>query len=245
MKAYYFLFLLATFFLFPSCKKDNSVTDEVTVIANPSLNIGFRFRVDGPTLNFDTIIYENQAHNHYSVNTLVYYLSQISLIKSDSSVVEVKDWLFVDARSATTLDVSFKDIPKGCYTGISFNIGIDSIHNVQNGLPATNDNLMMEWPQLMGGGYHFLKLEGYFADSSGSPGYAMHLGTNKCLIKVQLPVSMCFDKDAVSKMLVMNVNEWFRTPNIFDFNVDGNYIMGDSVAMLKFAANGADVFSIE
>lgn len=245
MKAFYYLLIVAPLFIFLSCKKDNGVSDEVPTATNPSLNLSFRFRVDGPSLNFDTIIYENQAHNHFSVNTIVFYLSQISLIKADSSSVMVKDWLFVDARTAATLDESLKDIPKGCYTGISFNIGIDSVHNIPNGLPATNDNLMMEWPVLMGGGYHFLKLEGYFADSAGSPGYAMHLGTNKCLIKVQIPVSMCFDKDAISKMLVMNINEWFRNPNIFDFNIDGNYIMGDSAAMMKFASNGADVFSIE
>ncbi len=244
MKTHFYLFLLLLIVV-SSCKKDENTDTDIPAASSPALNLEFGFRVDGPTLALDTLIYENQAQNQYSVNTLVFYLSQVSLVKADSSVVQIKDWLFVDARSAATLNVSIKDIPKGCYTGIRFNIGVDSVHNVQNGLPATTDNLMMEWPMMMGGGYHFLKLEGYFADTSGTPGYAMHLGTNSCLIKVQLPLSVCFDQDDISKMLVMNINEWYRNPAAFDFNIDGNYIMGDSVSMLKFASNGADVFSIE
>ena len=235
---------LAAVFFF-SCEKDGQEPAEEPVPASPALKLNVAFTVDGSPLEFDTIKYENAAHNIYSVNTLVFYLSQISLIKDDQSVVQIKDWVYVDARTPSTLNISMEDIPKGCYSGIRFNCGIDSIHNIPNGLIPTPDNLMMEWPVAMGGGYHFLKLEGYFSDSTGTPGYAMHIGTNACLTSVVLPVALCFEEADVSKTLSVNINEWFRTPSVYDFNIDGNYIMGNTAAMMKFAVNGTDAFNIQ
>ena len=48
---------------------------------------------------------------------------------------------------------------------------------------------------------------------------------------------------ATSLNMHMNINEWLRNPNTFNFNTDGNYIMGDSTAMNKITQNGHDVFS--
>jgi uncharacterized protein YwgA len=42
----------------------------------------------------------------------------------------------------------------------------------------------------------------------------------------------------------MNINEWYANPAVYDFEVDGNYSMGLSAAMLKLSKNGKDVFSI-
>ena len=230
-------------FVFFSCKKEKDNSQPVT--AESSLEIKFRFEVDDVPLTFNSLVYVNEAGNQYSVNTIVFYLSQISLMREDSTYVPLKDYVYVDASSTGTLEFTAHSIPEGCYTGLSFNIGIDSAHNVPGGLAATPENLAMEWPVPMGGGYHFLRLEGYFADSSGTPGFAMHLGTNACLCKIQLPLSLCLSGQTSTKTLVMNVNEWFRNPAVFDFNIDGNYIMGNAAAMQKLSANGIDVFTVE
>jgi hypothetical protein len=103
----------------------------------------------------------------------------------------------------------------------------------------------MEWPVLMGGGYHFMMLEGHFADSSGTPGFAMHLGTNASLCPVNITDTFSLTQDDFTLHINMNINEWFRTPYVYDFNVDGNYIMGNIQSMSKIAANGFDAFTIE
>ncbi len=41
----------------------------------------------------------------------------------------------------------------------------------------------------------------------------------------------------------MNINEWYKNPEIYDFNTDGGYSMGNMMAMMKIAGNGADVFN--
>ena len=230
--------------LFSACEKNDADTANPPAEKSPSLRLDFRFVVDGAALVTDTLRYENEAHNQYSVQTLQFYLSRLALVRPDSSRVELKDWLYVDAAMPSTLNLTIQNIPPGCYAGMSFNIGLDSLLNVPGGLPATADNLMMEWPVPMGGGYHFLKLEGYFTDSSGTPGYAMHVGTNACLTSVFLPASLCFQDTEVPKTLFANVNEWFRTPETYNFNTDGNYSMGNTDAMMKLAANGADAFTI-
>jgi hypothetical protein len=72
----------------------------------------------------------------------------------------------------------------------------------------------------------------------------MHLGTNSTLCKVGLPVSIHVSEAAISLTLDANINKWFTDPYTYDFNVDGNYIMGNMQAMSKIAANGYNVFSI-
>ena len=42
--------------------------------------------------------------------------------------------------------------------------------------------------------------------------------------------------------MTMNVNEWFKNPNIYNFNTDGVFTMGDTILMKKLLQNGADVF---
>lgn len=238
------LFFMSLAVLLFSCKKEEEAEEQVPITKSASLLLKIRFQVDGPALEFDTIKYENEAHNHYSVHTLVFYLSQLSLVKEDNSLLQIKDWIFVDATDASTLQLTIDPIPPGCYKGFHFNIGIDSAHNVPDGLPATTNNLMMEWPVSMGGGYHFLKLEGYFADTNSTPGYAMHLGTNMALTTISLSDTLCFTDSEIQRTLTANINEWFRTPETYDFNVDGNYSMGNAAAMSKLAANGIDVFTI-
>ena len=102
----------------------------------------------------------------------------------------------------------------------------------------------MEWPVVMGGGYHFMMFEGHFIDSTGTPGFAMHLGTSASLCPVSIQQTLSIGQADKEIRLSMNINEWFRNPAIYDFNVDGNYIMGNVQAMSKLAANGVDVFSM-
>lgn len=156
----------------------------------------------------------------------------------------LKNYHYVDAMNSSSNLLVLKDVPVGNYIGISFNIGLDSAQNISDGLPATTDNVNMKWPNPMGGGYHFLKLEGYYKDTTATPGYAMHLGTNSCLVPIKLfkPINVTTDSK-IPLGLVMNINEWYKNPTTFDFNKDGNYIMGNAAAMKKITDNGRDVFS--
>jgi hypothetical protein len=103
----------------------------------------------------------------------------------------------------------------------------------------------MAWPDMMGGGYHFMKLEGSYVDSTGTYGYAMHVGKNAYLVNCTMSHHFDLNTGLNAKELVMNVNEWFKNPAIYDFNVDGNYSMGVMAAMTKLKNNGTDIFTIQ
>ncbi len=242
MKKYLFVFLGMSILF--SCKKDK---DDVVPNGGTvnSLNINLSYEVDGQALLFDTLLYTNDASSQFGVSRMWYYLSRIYLIKSDSSTVFLKDFQFIDAARISTNQIKLSAIPPGNYIGMKFNIGLDSSQNITNALPLTTDNLNMEWPVQMGGGYHFMKFEGHASDTTGDYGFAMHLGLNPYLVKCSIWSPIVVPIGDANINMVMNLNEWFRNPEIYDFNVDGNYSMGVMDAMIKLKNNGSDVFTIQ
>ena len=52
------------------------------------------------------------------------------------------------------------------------------------------------------------------------------------------------DGNVSSFTLTMNVNNWFRDPNVYDFNEWGGSIMQNQSAQEVLKANGKNVFSV-
>jgi hypothetical protein len=44
--------------------------------------------------------------------------------------------------------------------------------------------------------------------------------------------------------MIFNLNEVFANPNKYDLNIENNYTMSDSIAMLKIKNNIKDAFNI-
>lgn len=242
MKNVFFTLSAVALFLH-ACKKKSP--DEQLSLTSGALTINVLHKIDSLALCNGQFNYVNDAGNIYSITRLMYYLSDLNLIKEDSSVIEIKDFKYLDAFSVSNNSIVVSSPPPGNYIGLKFNIGLDSIKNQSGYLPITNESINMQWPDMMGGGYHFLKLEGYFKDTVGNNfGYAMHIGKNKCLIPIIIYHPIQLDKNSNQQItLVMNINEWYRNPTVFNFNVDGNYTMGNDTLMKKIANNGRDVFS--
>jgi hypothetical protein len=236
----YLRFLYIGLLLSGACKKGPTPPVDTA----PVIDIAVNHAVDTDAFIPDSISYQHPAGYTYGINSLVYYLSDICLIREDSSNLRIKEHYYVDARIPLTNHFSLENLPAGTFIGLSFNIGLTPGLNKTNALPVISENINMQWPDLMGGGYHFIKLEGLYIDSSGTFGYAMHIGTDSCLTPIRLFKSIILQKNTLTSLgITMNINEWFRSPAIFDFEEDGNYIMGDMKSMKKFAGNGIDVFN--
>ena len=209
-----------------------------------SVNLTMEYKVDDVPLVPDSMIYQNKAGNQYSVNKLEYYLSNFELKKSDGRTIKVKGIYYINAFSTSWNRFLLDSIPVGTYDSLSFYVGLDSAQNLTDYLPNTTENANMFWPVPMGGGYHFMKMEGYYSDASGNnSGYAMHLGRNMNVVKVNIPMNFIVKYKNEEGKLKMNINEWYRNPNDFNFDTDGRYIMGDGVAMQKIAQNGKSAFT--
>ena len=125
--------------------------------------------------------------------------------------------------------------------------------------------VLMGWPQILGGGYHYMMMNGKWKDTNGfiMP-FNFHLGIGQLYrgndynvdsiyafvqnyFKVSLPGSSFTmpDKDTVAFQVTMNIENWFENPHVFDFDQWGGAIMQNQPALQMAKENGWNVFSIQ
>jgi hypothetical protein len=210
-----------------------------------SLRIQLTHDVKGQALVYDTLIYTNHSGNTYSVSKLHYYISAIRLMDVTHTITFQSNGIYYINARHTSNTIIISGIPKGTYQSIAFFIGIDTLQNISNSLQMNFDNMEMVWPDEMGGGYHFLKLEGRYMNANQlSRGYAMHSGNNMALTRHQ-PITcdiQILNQQETTISLAMDVNSWFDSPVNYDLLAHGNYTMGIDKLMVMIANNGKDVF---
>jgi len=230
----FFILLLG----FSGCKKDE----------NTEVQLTFRFNhlVDGKALEFDTIKYTNAYGNNYSVSTLKYFVSDVTLHNEDGTQINFDFIFYVDAHDEMTMSyTSANKIPVGNYTSLSFTFGIDSAQNQTGIFPNPPQNLM-EWPVTLGGGYHYMKLEGKFDSVNVIKNYQTHTGPTDGIdnsFEVTLtdsPINCSCEQVTID--INMNINNWYVNPNTIDLNTM-TMIMGNEQKQLLLKANGSNVFT--
>ena len=154
-------------------------------------------------------------------------------------------------------------IAPGSYDSVSFILGITEEKNKSN-LFVNPPEMIMAWPAVLGGGYHYMMLNGKWKDTLGSLSpFNLHLGIGQLYsgntyntdsiyafvqnyFRVNLPGSAFTlrDKDSLVFNLTMHIDRWFDTPHVYDFNFWGGHIMQKQPAMQTISENGCDVFQI-
>ena len=229
--------------------------------AEISLNLGYE--INGKPLVTDTLYYENEAGNQFLITEIQWFLSNIELKD------ETGDWIMLHQPGlADTLDISRvyyidTDIPEsqtlhsspvevGHYTAIRFTFGLDETDN-QTGLFTDPPESEMFWPDMLGGGYHYMKLNGKYLNTEGhlAP-LAIHLGIGQnedCTefyqnyFIVELPIDFTVKSNTENQLdLTMVIDNWFRNPHTIDFNEFGSHIMQNQTAQRLLSDNGKDVF---
>ena len=255
IKAKLILLFLVTVVLL-SCKKPVGCNDL-------SVNIGYE--VNGKPLVTDTLYYENEAGNQFLITEIQWFLSNIELKN------EAGDWIMLHQPGlADTLDISRiyyidTDIPEsqtlhsspvkvGHYTAIRFTFGLDERDNVSYRFTDPPESEMF-WPEVLGGGYHYMKLNGKYVDQANrlAP-LAIHLGIGQNedgsqfyqnYFIVELPIDFTVAANTTNQLdLTMVVDNWFRNPYPIDFNQYGSSIMQNQTAQRLLNGNGQDVFKI-
>jgi len=248
------VFLLLVFLY--SCCKDP--------VAEPGLGkVSFTFshEVNGDPLVYDSLKYVNAAGNHYMVNDIQYFVSNVTLYKKGGMPYKIEDQKFahyIDSYLPGTMTwMVADDIVEGSYDSISFIMGLDEQMN-KIGYFVNPPEVDMFWPDLMGGGYHYLKMNGKWINLGGQEypfNYHMGLGMEvngldttffHNYVKVSLPASSFTVKPNVLTRLEikMNIDSWFRTPHVWNHDSIGGAIMMNQSAMNWAKENGWDVFSM-
>lgn len=249
--------------LLSGCKKDPPPPATET----GKINLKFTHTVDGQPLVTDTLMYTNAAGNEYLVNEIQYFISDVVLHGSDGSTVLIDDWDVIHYVDTDIPGTQLWNVPDavtcGTYTSISFIFGISEVRN-QSYMFVNPPESNMFWPEFLGGGYHYMKLNGKWKDTANQiVPFDFHLGIGQIyaggvvnvdsitgFVQNYFTVNLSntafsVNKDATTTVEVrMNVESWFETPHIWDHNVWGSYIMQNQAAMQMVKENGVDVFTI-
>jgi hypothetical protein len=204
-----------------------------------SLNINFKHYVDGLELVVNEMIYTNPSNVNYSIQTLRYLISDIIIYSNNGDKVLLDEVHFIDISIDSTLTLSIPQIHYQNYTSISFTMGLDSVKNITNLFLNENFFPSFVWPEFLGGGYHYMQLEGDF--NSVFNGYTTHTGATN---GIDFSFSKVFPiVDITNININMEITNWYKNPETLDLTTDG--IMGNIDNQIILQANGIeDVFSI-
>lgn len=169
-------------------------------IQSPHLRLEFEHTFGDAPLRYEDVSLRTSAGNTISITRLSYLVSNIKLLRSGQSAVALDAIGFINAtENRTGFDLG--PIPRGTYTGIAFDIGVDPDLNHSD--PATRAPSHPLNPVLNGlhwswqGGYVFLALEGRYvlpADQLG--GYSYHIATDRHLMHVSIPGEFIVSADS-------------------------------------------------
>lgn len=246
-KKFFFLLILLSAVL-SSCHKEKTV----------ALSMSFAFEVDRQPLVQDLRQYVNAAGNHYEVNEVMFFISDIKLYKSDGSVITRERIHYVDVDIPTTLEWDLGLLPQGDYSAISFTFGLSDEQN-QSYRFVNSPECDMSWPEVMGGGYHYLKINGkWLADNGQVKPFNLHTGRgqiydeegnvtefvdNSFTVRIEKPFTLKEQWNTLQ--LVMDINQWFNAQQVFDWNEWGGSIMQNQAAQEILKHNGPYVFALK
>lgn len=229
------------------CKKDEPAPNQTGTVS-----LAFEQTVGAAPLTLSTQTYATPSGDQFIVTTFRQYISNVKFNKADGTSYAVPDsYYLVDADVSSSKEVAITDVPVGDYTGITFTIGVDSVHNVsgaQKGALDPSKGMFWTWNS----GYVYTKLEGYSAQSP-SGGLVFHIGGFKSPNNTIRTVSPAFP--AGTKLLVRNdhspeihfnvdVMKMFTGPNTIRFATLSN-TMGGPTSVPVANNYAAGMFSVE
>ena len=257
MKKTCFLTLVFVVFIAISCKKPASYGDL-------SVNIGYS--VNNKQLITDSLCYHNEAGNEFMITEIQWFVSKMELQneqgewillehrKADNLFSYATDRIFyIDTNLPESQTLQMALIPVGHYKTLRFTFGLDEGDNL-SGLFSDPPESNMFWPEPLGGGYHYMKLNGRFVNAAGElVPLNNHLGIgqnadhseyyqNYFIVEGPIDLNIVGNKENLV-LLCMIVDNWFRNPNLYDFNVYGSAIMQNQDAQQALKENGQDVFT--
>ncbi|MGB1042084.1 MAG: MbnP family protein [Tenacibaculum sp.] len=254
-----FLILVLSISLF-SCSSDNDESiKEVTAKFN------FTQNWDGTTIeksDLSNTEYTNKLGTKLTIKELKYLISNITLTNGAGEATtltelrndEQKAYKLIDVNNTDDLSFSAQEkLPEGAYN-LSMTFGFN---NDDNYSAIYTDLSNWTVPGDLGGGYHYMQLEGNFLNKDNEQqGYTYHTiravkkGSDPSLndykdtfITVNLGTVLI--KNDATIEIKMNVAEWFKNPNEWDLNTLNSALMGNFDAQDQMFANGkSGVFSL-
>ena len=211
--------------------------------------------VDGQPLATDTLCYTTEAGERFLVTEVQWFLSKVELHDAPGQWIPVGDAFYIDTNLPESLTFRINSIPIGYYDELRFTFGFTDADNITGRFsnPPERD---MFWPEPLGGGYHYMKLNGRYLNGDGNLApMNIHLGRGQNAdltefydnsFSVEIPIDLVIHVDGNASLnIVMNIDNWFRDPHVYSINTYGSAIMQNQEAQQVLKENGYNVFSIK
>lgn len=262
MKTIFFTIFAIIALLFSACKREKPLSE----IKSKQVTIAFEHHFQGDNVIFDTLIYTNAAGNLLLINEIKYFISDVCLYSNGQKIPidDNKGIHYIDTDIPQTKQWTLQqEFANGLYDSLSFTFGFSDINNWSHRFPNAPENTMV-WPEILGGGYHYMMINGKYLQDSLLCALNAHLGRGQIYssninnidsligyvdnsFSVNLPISTILSTEKTDTItIVMNIENWFQSPFVFDFARWGSHIMQQQPAMQMLKENGKnDVFFIK
>jgi hypothetical protein len=260
------LLMLAGLF-FTACEEEEPETIVETRIVEKevktyNVTLNFHHLASGDTVELNTtgMPYTKSFGEMFKVSRLRYLVSDFTFHRKDGSSIVTDEYHFVTLTdpNSTTTTLTTK-IPEGDYRAMSFTFGFDRMDNLENYPDLNQENFA--WPMMLGGGYHFMQLEGKYDDNGSEKDFATHMGTarriytnpstNKTDTTFEDNSFIAYpsmnDFTVASDFTIhlnMNIEQWYTNPYNWSFDEYSVTIMPNYDAQRKLNLNGPTVFTV-
>ena len=248
-------FLVLLVLPFVACdKNDDDQAQQNTPVSVGFLHSFYEDAVDSS--NFNTIQYTNGFGTSLSITRLRYLISQVSFTNQDGIKTIVKDYHLVDLSQDNSLTINDILLPPGAYN-LKMRFGFTEATNTSSIYPDLN---AASWnvPENLGGGYHYMQLEGRWLDPGDAPDepylYAYHTisavqnpGPENTREDTSIEIDLgeiTVTQGATQINVNMHIDQWFENPNLWNLSELNGLLMGNYTAQKMMQENGQNVFSL-
>ena len=242
--------ILLGVFLAAGCSDDDPAAPEPP---EPASTVVFHMAhsVGDQDLILDQIQYVNAAGDDFGVTRLQYYISKIEFRGPDGSF-KTDVIHYTDAEVPGTHTFEIDGIIPRHYHDVVFTFGLEDDQNLDLIDPDVHPELKgtghMVWSPSLGGGFHYMRLEGRYLQADSPEGaYATHMG--RCPVddegtlrahsfQVSLTPHLQLEDGATAHVeLIMDVKKWYESPNQISLS-EHSAIMANGEAQLQLQENG-------
>ena len=240
-----------TFVLSSCLSSDDSTT------TFQDLTFNFTHNWDGTPVtdaDFNDLKYVNENGETVSIERLRYLISRIVFVDVNSEVYPFNGYFLTDVGEQNLSFTIGQALPAGTYQ-VSFIFGFNEIDNI-DGIYQDLNSRSWNVPSMLGGGYHYMQLDGKYTGPSTTGPENFNYHTIRAVDTTD-PDNLVFQNTfftvALGQVTIvgdtaieirMNVAEWFKNPNIWDLNVLNTVLMPNFDAQLMMNENGQNVFSL-
>lgn len=248
------LIFLALAVMFVGCEKDND--DDISAISTVNFKFTHKWNeTEVLNTNFNTLQFTNAFGNELTIERLRYLISKIKLTKNTGEVITINEYTLVDLEDINSLSFSTNQaVALGHYSNISFVFGFTNEDNT-DGTYTDLNSASWNIPALLGGGYHYMQLDGKYINSSNiETGYNYHAiraadnpGPNPSFPQdtfFEVNLGEIHLNGTTQITIAMDIAQWFKEPNLWDLNQYDQMLMPNSTAQILMYQNGQNVFNL-